>query len=317
MTLFNFAYEFPNTIEEIDRFTGKEFEVFLFEFFKVLEYHPRMTDDTNDKGIDLTIKLPSLDGSKAVGIQAKRWKGKVGPTEIRTMLDGKNHYNLDQVWIITTSDLTPAAITTAKNNDIQILNRENVIEFLEETKKHNVKFRKAKLPKKEIKQTDSNVDNFPSEIIEGFKKLRSEISKTYKLYPVYTVFNNKMMYELINEMPKNIEELSNITGFGKKRVDTFGKEVLEYINKLYKETYFEENDSLLYEILISERSKIAKYNNLSEEDVYTDKVAKYIVRMKPQDKTTLEKVFGFRKENIDIFGDYLIKKIKAFIENNT
>jgi HJR/Mrr/RecB family endonuclease len=73
MSLFDFAYEFPNTMEEIDRFTGKEFEVFLFEFFKVIEYHPRMTDDSNDKGIDLTIKQPSSDGAKAVGIQAKRW----------------------------------------------------------------------------------------------------------------------------------------------------------------------------------------------------------------------------------------------------
>lgn len=49
MGLFDFSYDFPNTIEEVDRFSGKEFEVFLFEFFQVLDYHPRLTDATNDK----------------------------------------------------------------------------------------------------------------------------------------------------------------------------------------------------------------------------------------------------------------------------
>jgi superfamily II DNA helicase RecQ len=309
MSLFDFAYEFPNTIEEIDRFTGKEFEVFLFEFFKVLDHHPRMTDDSNDKGIDLTIKLPSPEGSKAIGIQAKRWKGKVGPTEIRTMLDGKNHYNLDQVWIITTSDLTPAAITTAKNNDIQILNRNNVIEFLEEIKKHNVKFKKVKTANKENSEVESSNNDYSSEIVEEFKRFRSEISKKYKLYPVYTVFTNKMMYELIDQMPKNLEELSNINGFGTKRVETFGNELIEYINGLIHSSHKQDQDASLYDVLISERAKIAKYNKLNEEDVYSNKVAEYLVKMKPKDKTELDRVFGFRKENINIFGDYLIKII--------
>ena len=34
MGLFDFSYEFPNTIEEIDQFSGKDFEVFYLNFFK-------------------------------------------------------------------------------------------------------------------------------------------------------------------------------------------------------------------------------------------------------------------------------------------
>jgi ATP-dependent DNA helicase RecQ len=231
------------------------------------------------------------------------------------MLYGKNHYNLDQVWIITTSDLTSAAITTAKNNDIQILNRDNVIEFLKEIQKHNVKFKEIKASKKEKEKDYSFGDNYPAEVISDFKKYRSEISKKYKLYPVYKVFNNKIMYKLIDEMPKTLEELVNIKGFEPKSVETFGAEFIEFINKKIDKSQKEDIDLLLYDMLISERSKIAKYNNLKKEDVYTDKVAEFLVRMKPKNRPTLEKVFGFRKESIDIFGDYLVKKLLVFHKN--
>lgn len=314
MSLFDLAYEFPNTIEEIDQFTGKEFEVFLFEFFKVIDYQPRLTDDSNDKGIDLTIKLPSTEGHKAVGIQAKRWKSKVGPTEIRTMLDGKSHYNLEELWIITTSDLTPSAITTAKNNDIKILKRKNVVKFLEEIKKHNVKFRKVVKPTKSTDDNKLKEKKYPLEILNKFKKFRKEISSKYNLYPVYTVYSNNIMYRLIDEMPKTLEDLINVKGFGPKRVNKFGSELIEFINKNFSDYKKNGADDLLYDMLISERPKIAKYNNLNEEDVYTNKVAKNIVKMKPMNKNSLRKVFGFNKSNINIFGEYLITKIKSIIE---
>ena len=175
MGLFDFSYEFPNTIEEIDQFSGKDFEVFLFEFFQVLEYHPRLTDDSNDKGIDIIIKIPIENGFKNVGIQAKRWKSKVGADEIRSMLDGKDHYNLHEAWIITTSNLTSAAITTAKNNRIQILKRENVIQFLAELKKHdNVKFKKTIVEQEKMINEKEIIDN---PLYNLLKELRKELAK--------------------------------------------------------------------------------------------------------------------------------------------
>lgn len=37
--------------------------------------------------------------------------------------------------------------------------------------------------------------------------------------------------------------------------------------------------------------------------------------MKPKDRETLSKVYGFKKENIDIFGDYLVKVILKYLES--
>lgn len=68
--------------------------------------------------------------------------------------------------------------------------------------------------------------------------------------------------------------------------------------------------------LLTERSKIAKFNKLSENDVYDDRVANYLVKMKPRSKEALSKVFEFRKDNIDIFGDYLVRIISKFLDTH-
>ena len=38
-------------------------------------------------------------------------------------------------------------------------------------------------------------------------------------------------------------------------------------------------------------------------------------KMKPRNKETLAKVYGFKKENIEIFGDYLIRFITKHLDN--
>ena len=52
MSMFSsnkFAYKFPNSIDEIDGFTGKDFERFLFEYLKLEGLAPILTDDFGDR----------------------------------------------------------------------------------------------------------------------------------------------------------------------------------------------------------------------------------------------------------------------------
>lgn len=149
------------------------------------------------------------------------------------------------------------------------------------------------------------------------KTLRAEISKKYNLYPIYNVFNNETLMLIIDKKPISLDELSNIKGIGSIKVETFGIEIIDFVNsnltRNLKPTL--ETDNILLELLLNERKKIAKFNNLIEEDVYTDKVAGYIAKTKPKDKETLSKIYGFKKEYIDIFGDYLLKVIAKHISN--
>jgi restriction system protein len=191
MNILEVSYFFPNTIEEIDEFSGKDFEEFLFHFFTVIGLDPRMTNDSDDKGIDLMIKRTADSEKRVIGIQAKRWKGNVGPNEIRKMLDGKNHYNLEELRIITTSKLTSSAKTTALNNHITILDRDRVEEFLQELKKKDdLQFRNIKKRTVSIKMNDNNKDEHHTSnyLVSRLKSLRIELSNTHTNYTLSTWF---------------------------------------------------------------------------------------------------------------------------------
>lgn len=167
-------------------------------------------------------------------------------------------------------------------------------------------FKKKIIPKTDVEEDD---------IVSKLKTLRSEISKKYSLYPVYNVFNNETLMLIIEKKPTSLDDLSDIKGIGLKKVETFGTEIIDFVarNLVEESKPILEIDSKLLELLLVERKKIAKFNNLSEEDVYNDKVAGYLAKMKPKDKETLSKIYGFKRENIDIFGDYLLKVIIKFI----
>lgn len=176
--------------------------------------------------------------------------------------------------------------------------------FLQPTKK-------GKIDGHKIKTTPLKPNTTNNQLKKELKELRINLSKKHNLQPVYNVFNNETLQLIITERPTTLESLSKIKGFGLKKTELFGKEIIDFINKKG------ENDNVivpkaegeLLEILINERPKIAKYNHLSEEDVYSDKVAGYLAKMKPKNKEQLTKIFGFRKENVELFGDYLLKII--------
>lgn len=303
MDLFDFSYKFPSTIEELDNYSGKQFEVFLFEFFKVLSYSPTLTDDTNDKGIDLVISIPKGNDHVSVGIQAKRWKSKVGVNEIRSMLEGKKHYRLDEVWIITTSDLTSAAITSAKNNEIEILNRDRVKLFLEELKKYpDVKFIKKREPKKNGVVEPKKTEN--SNLVERIKELRLSLSKKHNITPLYLVFNNNTIDELLLKFPTTREELLMVKGFSERRVELYGDDILHLINE-------EKNrmDQIKSE-LIKIRCRIQNYNNLNNvHDVFDDETLLIIAKELPNTVDELQKVSGLSKDKVKLFGNYLVRRI--------
>lgn len=155
------------------------------------------------------------------------------------------------------------------------------------------------------------------EIVSKLKTLRAELSKKYNLYPIYNVFNNETLMLIVDRKPTSLDELSNIKGIGLRKVETFGTEIIDFVarNLVGDSKPTPEIDSKLLELLLVERTKIAKFNKLTEDDVYSDKVAGYITKMKPKDRETLSMVYGFKRENIDIFGDYLLKVIIKYIND--
>ena len=48
--------------------------------------------------------------------------------------------------------------------------------------------------------------------------------------PAFTVFSNKTLESLLIELPKSNTDLELVYGFGEKKIEQFGTQILEIIN---------------------------------------------------------------------------------------
>lgn len=67
------------------------------------------------------------------------------------------------------------------------------------------------------------------EIVQRIKTWRDEKAKQESL-PVYMVLLNSDIYSVLKEMPINFLELSKVHGWGEKKIEKFGKEILSIIH---------------------------------------------------------------------------------------
>lgn len=65
---------------------------------------------------------------------------------------------------------------------------------------------------------------------EKLKEYRLEKARTDKIKP-YFVFTNEQLEEILKVRPKTLDELLVINGFGKYKVDKFGKDIIAIINE--------------------------------------------------------------------------------------
>lgn len=73
-----------------------------------------------------------------------------------------------------------------------------------------------------------NINN-DDEIRTNLKKYRLNKSKELNYKP-YFIFSNKTLEELINKKPKNKVELKQIEGFGDKKIEMYGIDIIKIIN---------------------------------------------------------------------------------------
>lgn len=115
-------------ILEIDKMTGYEFEDFLSYLFDELDYIVlNSTNKSGDFGADLIIKN---NDSKKIAVQAKRYKNNVPPKAVQEVCGAIGYYNCDQGLVVTNSNLTSSAKKLAKKNNIEVWERDKLINKL-------------------------------------------------------------------------------------------------------------------------------------------------------------------------------------------
>ena len=105
---------------------SKAFETFMAKMLRKQDYRVIQTQLSNDQGADL---ICEKDDTK-IAIQLKCWKGTVGNSAVQEIVAAKNHYKCDEAWIITNSTLTKPAIALSKSNKVKIIDRKQLIEFI-------------------------------------------------------------------------------------------------------------------------------------------------------------------------------------------
>ena len=113
-------------IDLIDGMSGSLFEELLQEHFKKLGYKAKMTPATADYGADLILEKEK----ERIVVQAKRWKQNVGIAAVQQVVGAINYYQANKGMVISNSYFTQNAERLARSNNIELWDRDKLIDFL-------------------------------------------------------------------------------------------------------------------------------------------------------------------------------------------
>ncbi|MCM1437743.1 MAG: restriction endonuclease [Roseburia sp.] len=118
-----------SSIEKIDRMSGKEFEIFMENFFSQKGYKVERTPLSGDYGVDLIIEHTF----GRTGVQLKCYSKKVSADAVQQIVTGLRHYKLSNGMVITNNYFQKEAITLAAENHIELWDRDILIKKFKTT----------------------------------------------------------------------------------------------------------------------------------------------------------------------------------------
>jgi restriction system protein len=112
----------PETDDEIwaafiDRVDPYEFEDVVLDAYERTGFHVRRTKASGDEGLDGVLYA----GSEAIGLQVKRYKGRVGAPMVREFIGSLAVFELDRGIFVSTGRLTQQARKAARWHGVEIL----------------------------------------------------------------------------------------------------------------------------------------------------------------------------------------------------
>ncbi|MFC4557846.1 restriction endonuclease [Virgibacillus kekensis] len=118
-------------ISEVDKMRGRKFEEYLQTLFKAKGYVVKLTPASGDYGADLIL---STKENKII-VQAKRYKKNVGVKAVQEIASARSHYKADECWVVTNSYFTEQAKSLARSNQVRLIDRKQLMEWMLEEKK--------------------------------------------------------------------------------------------------------------------------------------------------------------------------------------
>ena len=142
-------------ISQIDIMEGYEFEEYLKTLFFYEGFATETTTKSKDYGADIILTAPN----QKIIVQAKRYSKAVGVKSVQEILGAVPHYKATGAMVVTNSYFTVSAETIARENNIRLIDRDELIEIYTRVKE------KLQLSTKEselVDKTDMYIeDKFP------------------------------------------------------------------------------------------------------------------------------------------------------------
>jgi restriction system protein len=118
-------------ILEVDKMSGRRFEEYLQALLKNRGFSVHLTPASGDYGADLIL---SVQGKKIV-VQAKRYRKRVGVKAVQEIASAKSHYHADECWVVTNSFFTEQAKKLASSNQVLLVDRNQLMNWMLEQNK--------------------------------------------------------------------------------------------------------------------------------------------------------------------------------------
>ena len=110
--------EADRTIDEIDKMTGEEFELFTAAVLKgcgfIIE---ELTKTTGDYGADIIVSFAQI----RIAVQCKRYSHPVGVKAVQEVISAMKHYDGEEAIVITNNYFTNQAEILAEDNEVVTL----------------------------------------------------------------------------------------------------------------------------------------------------------------------------------------------------
>lgn len=115
-----------STIDDIDIMEGYEFENYLKTLFFYAGFRAEMTQKSKDYGADIIL---IDENHEKIVVQAKRYNKTVGVKSVQEVIGAKSHYKANEGMVVTNSTFSFEAETLARENNIRLVDRKELIEM--------------------------------------------------------------------------------------------------------------------------------------------------------------------------------------------
>lgn len=122
---------YPNNTKNISELNCVEVVQFLKPIFEKQGYQTELASNSRDLEADLILRK----GTKTFVVQTKRKNHKVGAKVIQDVVGVVRQYNANGAIVITNQYYTPSAKKLAKNKNIKLIDRDELLNMLKTTNK--------------------------------------------------------------------------------------------------------------------------------------------------------------------------------------